>query len=513
MQSEKASVREQITRLLDRLDLHSEQAATGQLAPELEVDLAECWLQLGDLLFHQTSSFDEAEAAYRRSLALSPDNPVGHLRLSDLLLRRGQADMALAAVRRARDLAGPEGWLWSEISVVLAEANLLDEAKSAVERAMTLEPHEPLHQFRLGEVLLKLGEPSAALSYFRKAAQAAPDTAWLQSHLGHALTEAGLHDEAQTALDRAAQLAPNDDLTRSRLALLVERRQEALRRARRSASAARSSPEFPMAACIVLAAPRTGSTVLGHSAGDAWNVDFLGEVFHDDPQDDFFGANFFKFRCGLLESEPSLSIPTLHNQRTIFQRYCHHVQSTTPSGASILDLKYYSWHHLNSCFVLPHDPPTLIEFVREARWPVVHLVRENLFALHCSLKLSQKRGVWHKGAQAEPDTDRPTLVVDIDTCRLEMERLQAATDLFNSWFEGYGNMHHLTYERLFEGSHFSSAVEETFTRIFREPAAKPLIPAMQKVTPPLNQVIENAAEVLRGLAGTPFHAMAVEALA
>ena len=513
MQSEKASVREQISQLLDRLDIYSEQAAAGQLAPELENDLAECWRRLGDLLFYQRSSFDEAEAAYRRSLALSPDNPVGHLRLGNLLLRRGETAMAVSSVRRARDLAGPEAGLWSEISVVLAEAHSLHEAKSAVERAIVLEPHEPLHQFRLGEILLKLGENSSALSYFRKAAQAAPDTAWLQSHLGHALTESGLYDEAQSALERAAQLAPDDDLTRSRLALLVERRHDALRRARRSAFAARSSPEFPIAACIVLAAPRTGSTVLGHSVGDAWNADFLGEVFHDEPQDDFFGANFFKFRCGLLDSEPSLSIPTLHNQRVILQRYCHHVQSTTPSGAPILDIKYYSWHHLNPCFVLPHDPPALIEFVREARWPVVHLVRENLFALHCSLKLSQKRGVWHKSAEAEPDPDRPTLVVDVDACRVEMERLRSATDIFDGWFRGYGNMHHLTYERLFEGSHFSSAVEETFTTIFREPAAKPFVPAMQKVTPPLNQVIENAAEVLRGLTGTPFHAMAVEALA
>ena len=190
MQSEKASVREQITQLLDRLDLYAEQAAAGQLAPELEVDLAECWLQLGDLLFYQTSSFDEAEAAYRRSVALSPDNPVGHLRLGDLLLRRGQTDAAASSVRRARDLAGPEGWVWSEISVVLAEANSLHEARSAVERAIVLEPSEPLHQFRLGEVLRKLGEHSSALSYFRKAAKAAPETAWLHSHLGHSLTEA-----------------------------------------------------------------------------------------------------------------------------------------------------------------------------------------------------------------------------------------------------------------------------------------------------------------------------------
>jgi tetratricopeptide (TPR) repeat protein len=513
MSSDETSGQEKIATLRRRLDSYSEQTPVGRLSPEHEVDQAEGWLQLGDLLFFQTATLDEAENAYRQSVALSPANPVGHIRLANLLLRRGQTDEAVSSARRARALAGSEGWVWSDISVVLAEGNSLDEAKSAIERAIFLEPHEPLHQFRLGEVLLKLGEQSNALSCFRKAAEAAPEIAWLQSHLGHALTEAGIYDEAQSALERAAGLDANDDLTRSRLALLIARRQDAARRARRSASAERSCPDFPIAACIVLAAPRTGSTVLGHSVGDAWHADFLGEVFHDEPQDDFFSANFFRFRCDLLEAEPSLSVPTLNNQRKIFHRYCEYLQSISPSGAVIMDLKYYSWHHLNSCFVLPHEPPTLIEFIRKAQWPVVHLVRENLFALHCSLHLSQKRGIWHKSVAAEPDHDHPTLVVDVETCRQEMEHLQSATTLFNGWFEGYGNLHHLTYERLFDGSRFSSAVEDAFAKIFREPAIKPLVPAMRKVTPPLKEVVENADEVLRGLAGTPFHSMAEEALA
>lgn len=513
MHSDEASGLHQLGEQYRRLGLTAEAVVAGRRAVELEPELVEAWLQLGDLLLDDSGSLDEAEAAFRRAVELAPDNPVGHLRLGSLLLRRGHTDDALASVRRAGELAGSEGWLWSDIGLALAEGTALEEAKFAIERAIGCEPEVPLHHFRLGEVLQKLGDTLGALSSFRKAAEAGPDIAWLQSHFGHALTEAGAFGPAQIALERAAALAPEDDLTQSRLAVLIERREHEARRARRFRTAVQSSRNFPIAACIVLAAPRTGSTVLGQAVGEAWQADYLGEVFHDEPEEDFFKANFFQFRRSLIESVPPLSVPTWKNQRSIFQRYCRYIGSISPSGASIFDVKYYSWHHLNQCFVLPHEPPTLIDFVRETSWPVVHLVRDNLFALYCSLKLSQMRGVWHKASGTEPDIEQPSLFVDVDTCRLELERLRSARRIFDGWFDGYGNIHHLTYERLFDGDLFSREVEETFTRIFDEPPISALAPAMRKVTPPLNEVVENRAEVLLGLAGTPFHAMALEALA
>jgi tetratricopeptide (TPR) repeat protein len=480
---------------------------------ELEPEWPEAWLQLGELLFYDAGLINEAEAAFGRAVELSVDNPVAHLRLGSLLLSLDRTDEALASVRRARDLAGPEGWLWSDIGVALADGTALEEAKAAVERAIAYQPEVPLHHFRLGEVLEKLGERVGALSCYRKAAEAGPEIGWLQSHLGYALTEAGVYDQAQVALDRAATLSPSDDLTRSRLAQLAELREQGVRRARRATAAARASRDFPIAACIVLAAPRTGSTVLGQAVSEAWQADFLGEVFHDEPDHDFFGANFFQFRRGLVETAPSLSVPTWKNQRTILQEYCRHVGSISPSGSSILDVKYYSWHHLNQCFVLPHEPPTLVDFVRETSWPIVHLVRNNLFALYCSLKLSQKRGVWHNTSETEPVSGRPSLFVDVDACRVDLERLRSARRLFDGWFCGYQNIYHLTYERMFDGDRFSREVEEVFTKVFGEAPVTALAPSMRKVTPPLCEVVENRAEVLLGLSGTPFHAMALEALA
>lgn len=507
-----AGVHIQLSELYRRQGLSAKAVAAGRRVVELEPDQAAGWLYLGSLLFDEMGSSDEAEAALRRAIELLPDDPVGHLRLSRLLLHRGHTDEALASVRRARDLARPEGWLWSDIGVALADGNSYDEARSALDRAVEYEPEVPLHHYRLGEVLQRLGASANALTSFRRATEVGPEIAWLQSHLGYVLTEAGDFDHAQAALERAAELAPDDSLTRSRQALLRERREHAARRARRL-GAARSGRDFPITTCIVLAAPRTGSTVLGQSVSEAWQTDFLGEIFHDEPENDFFQANFFKFRCTLIDADPSLSIPTLANQRTIFRAYCGHIQSISPSGASILDLKYYSWHHLNSCFVLPEEPPTLVEFVRHASWPVVHLVRENLFALYCSLKLSQKRGVWHRSSAAPSDVDRPSLLIDVDACRREMDRLRSATNIFNEWFDGYDNIHHLTYERMFAGGTFSPEVEATFTKVFDEPLTNPLAPTTQKVTPPLHEVVENLGEVLDGLRGTPFHSMALEALA
>ncbi|WP_176556304.1 tetratricopeptide repeat protein [Rubellimicrobium rubrum] len=507
-----AAAHQQLSELHHRQGRMTKAVASARRAVELQPDLVEGWLHLGSLLLDGTNALGEAEDALRHAIELWPDGAIIHLRLGRLLLRRGHAHDAIRSIRHAALLAPPEGWLWSEIGMGLADGNLLDEAKAALVKAIRLEPVEPLHQFRLGEVLQRIGDEASALAHIRRAAELGPEIAWLQSHLGHVLTEAGDLVGAQVALDRAEALAPGDGLTRSRKASLTERRSLATRRAKRFETATRSGRTAPLAACIVLAAPRTGSTVLGQSVSAAWQTDFFGEVFHDEPEQDTYGGNFFGFRRTLIAAEPSLSVPTLDNQRRLFQRYCEHIQSVSPSGASILDLKYYSWHHLNTCFVLPHEPPTLIDFVREASWPVVHLVRENLFALYCSLKLSQKSGVWHREGGSPSEEGRQRLRIDIDACRLEMDRLQSATAIFNDWFSGYDNYHHLTYERLFTGGAFSSEVEETFTKVLDEPPTRPLLPTTRKVTPPLHGVIENIEDVLREFKGTAYDAMVLEAL-
>ncbi len=511
-QPKDASFHRRLSEIYARKGRMVKAVAASRRAVELEPDLADGWLHLGHLLSGDTGTLDEAETALRRGLALSPENPAGHLRLGRLLLDRGLRDAALASVRRARNLAGPEGWLWSDIGVALADCGSYDEARSAGERAIGYEPTVPLHHYRLGEVFQKLGDHASALICFKKAVEIGPEIAWLQSHLGYLLTEAGDFECARAALERAAELDPDDGLTQSRLALLSERRGHAARRARRSKAAVRSSGDFPIATCIVLAAPRTGTTVLGQSVSEAWQTDFIGEIFHEQPENDFLHSNFFQFRRALIGADPQLSIPNFANQRTIFEAYCRHIHSITPSGASVLDIKYYSWHHLNSCFVLPHEPPTLVEFVRHASWPVVHLVRENLFALYCSLKLSQERGIWHQGPGTASNVSEPSLMIDVEACLRDMGRLRAATSIFNDWFDGYDNLHHLTYERLFSDGVFSLEVEETFTNIFNESLTKPLVPAMKKVTPPLHKVVRNIGEVLEGLIGTPFHAMALEVL-
>jgi Flp pilus assembly protein TadD len=512
-----AHARHRLSELRQRQGRTAEAIAESRRAVELDPDLAHAWIHLGHLL-SEAGSLDEAEAALRRAVSLAPGEALGHLRIGQTLRRRGDVGTASASIRRAAELAGPDSWVWSDVGVELTEIGALDEAKAALERAITADGDEPVHHFRLGQVQRLLGNRSAALALFRRAAELGPGEAWILSHLGHVLTEAGHFEEARAALQRAVALAPDDALSQVRVADLIERRERAARRARRDQAVSRAGRALPLNACVVLAAPRTGSTVLGKAASAAWDTDLHGEIFLDKPEGDnsashFYDGNFFQFRRSLLERNSALSVPTYENQRSIFDSYCGYLTSMSECGASLLDIKYYSWHHLNVCFVLPHEPPTLIDFVREANWPVVHLVRENLFALYCSVKLGETTKTWHQNKGGPTAGDRPSLRIDVRACRLEMDRIKAATGLFNRWFEDYDNFHHLTYERLFSGEAFSPEVTMTLTRMFDEPPVRPLIPPLQKVNPRLRNLVENGEEVLRAFEGTSYYSMISEALA
>ncbi len=512
-----AHAHHRLSELHQRQGRATEALSESRRAVELDPDLACAWIHLGHLL-GEAGALDEAEVALRRGVRLAPEEALGHLRIGQLLRRRGDVGAASVSIRRAAELAGSDGWVWSDVGAALTEMGALDEARAALERAVTADSDEPVHHFRLGQVQQLLGDGRAALTLFRRAAELGPRAAWILSHLGHVLTEAGHFEEARAALERAVALAPDDALSRVRMADLLEQGARASRRARREQAAARSGRAVPLSACVVLAAPRTGSTVLGKAASAAWETDLHGEIFLDRPEGDiptghFYEGNFFQFRRGLLERDSSLSVPTHENQRSIFEAYCAYLRSISEHGASLLDIKYYSWHHLNSCFVLPHEPPTLVGFVREANWSVVHLVRENLFALYCSTRLGEKTKTWHRDKGGSRKGGWPSLTIDVKACRLEMDRLRAATSLFNEWFEGYDKFHHLTYERLFDGEAFSSEVEMTFERMFDESPVKPFIPPLQKVTPRLRNLVEDGEEVVREFEGTPYHSMVSEALA
>jgi len=259
--------------------------------------------------------------------------------------------------------------------------------------------------------------------------------------------------------------------------------------------------------------------MLGDAVSRSFRVVWPHEIFHDqhaDPQLDYKASpdvgkrlNFFHFRLDLLKKAPQLSLPSTRNQSLMFNRYLEYLASFQDADRYLLDVKYTSWHHLDTYWRVFYQRPHLLTEVMQLRLPLVHLKRSNLFALYCSQKLAAQTGVWQ--ASDDQTASERRLTVNITRCSAELDDLRATQRLFDRWLAGYP-VHELEYETHLAADGFSKHVEQTFAQVYGITPAEPLSTVHRKVTPPLREVVVNRDEVLAALRGTDFQDMAEEAL-
>jgi len=271
--------------------------------------------------------------------------------------------------------------------------------------------------------------------------------------------------------------------------------------------------------CFIVAAPRSGTNMLRDAVCRSFRITNVGEAFVDfgDPQCDFRQAshilrraNFFNVRLDILRKHPELAIPSPANQSLILEAFLRHLEISEGAERYFVDVKYASWHHLDTYFRLPHQPPFLLTELKRRGFPLVHLKRRNIFAQYCSLKLAIQTRVW----QVLADRPGDTLRLSLDPARLveDLDDLRDAQRIFDRWLAEYP-IHLLEYESLLDGTGFSKQVEGTFTNVFGMAPVEPLFTQHRKATPPLRDVVINKDEAFSALKGTVYQSMAEEALA
>jgi protein O-GlcNAc transferase len=213
---------------------------------------------------------EEAEAAYRRVLAINPRREAALLGLAGLLLMRGEANSARDLLLRCCGIAPQRADAWDTLGIALHWASDSDLAESAFARAQELAPkvleyalhrveaawaaHEgeallasldiagkedPLNPVPLaarGLLLERQGRRAEAADALEAAAALAPDSPLPTYLLGEVLARCNRLSEAEATLRRASELDPtNERLRNTRAAVLfrmhrhAEARSELLR--------------------------------------------------------------------------------------------------------------------------------------------------------------------------------------------------------------------------------------------------------------------------------------------
>ena len=165
------------------------------------------WLAQGRL-HQQQGHLQEAEAAYRRALGLSPhDAETLHL-LGLVTYRLQRLDESLEYLGEAveRDPSSP--LYWFNFGVVLQKACRSMDAAAAYEKAIRLNPRYAEACGNLGNALREMGDLAGAVSAYQHALTLNPSHADTHNNLGVAKKELGLPHEAITCYRHALALKP-----------------------------------------------------------------------------------------------------------------------------------------------------------------------------------------------------------------------------------------------------------------------------------------------------------------
>ena len=152
---------------------------------------------------HMAGRLEQAEAGYRRVLALAPDQAVALHRLGVLALQTDRLQEALERLDRAVTL-DPAAWrAQASLGQALTAAGRLEPALAAFRLASALNPACLEALMGAGAACRALGLVPEAAAAFSQAAALKPDHAEAHNNLGVALQDAGRLAEAVLAFQRA----------------------------------------------------------------------------------------------------------------------------------------------------------------------------------------------------------------------------------------------------------------------------------------------------------------------
>jgi Flp pilus assembly protein TadD len=173
------------------------------------------------LTARQLTYWRDSETLFRRTLAVTPENPVIEYNLGCVLGQTGRYKEALehfdVLLRVQPD--SPDALL-SKGAALLALGRL-GEASSYLARATEVAPDSSNAHSHYAEALVEQGNANAALAEFRRARELAPDDVAARTNLGVMLSRLDQMREAEIELTEAVRLDPANAEAQSGLGLVL----------------------------------------------------------------------------------------------------------------------------------------------------------------------------------------------------------------------------------------------------------------------------------------------------
>jgi tetratricopeptide (TPR) repeat protein len=177
--------------------------AVAALRREVEItpDHGSAWYNLGIALARQ-GKLNEAVAAYRRQVGITPDHGNAWNNLGVALARQDELDEAVAAFQQQVRVTPDHRQAWNNLGVALRDQGKLDEAAAAFQQQVRVTPDHRQAWYNLGDALRDQGKLDEAVAAYRRQVGITPDHGSAWNNLGDALRDQGKLEEAAAAYRR-----------------------------------------------------------------------------------------------------------------------------------------------------------------------------------------------------------------------------------------------------------------------------------------------------------------------
>ena len=152
--------------------------------------------------------FADAEACFRKVIAIKPDFADAHNNLGNTLKEQGMFVEAAECYQRAIAINPDHAEAYNGLGVVQLELGRVEEAIESLQRALKLNPGQAGAQNNLGNALKEVGNLDEAAACYKKAIEYYPGYAEAYSNLGNVLQLQEKHVEAIESYQKALEIHP-----------------------------------------------------------------------------------------------------------------------------------------------------------------------------------------------------------------------------------------------------------------------------------------------------------------
>jgi TolB-like protein/DNA-binding winged helix-turn-helix (wHTH) protein/Flp pilus assembly protein TadD len=164
-------------------------------ALELDPEPAEAHVLLAEV-YQNRWQWSDAEAEYKRTLELKPNDAAANAGFARWLSCQGRAEEALMWARRGRELDPIAVWHGTNIASILFMARRYEEAIRELRSVLAVEPNDATALWYLGFVLIVNGQPGEAIPPLEKAVSVSDRSPGPIALLAAAYARAGRRPEA-----------------------------------------------------------------------------------------------------------------------------------------------------------------------------------------------------------------------------------------------------------------------------------------------------------------------------